>query len=105
MILRWHRRLVTRRWTYPHRLGRPPVSAETAALIERLAMENPRGGRSCAPRQRRCWPAVSSTSTPAVALQRIYVFFVMELSSRHGHILGVTTNPDGLWTVQQIRTF
>ena len=39
-ILRWHRRLVARKWTYPHRTGRPPVSAEIAALIERLATEN-----------------------------------------------------------------
>src|ERR1700750_3074300 len=39
-VLRWHRRLVTRKWTYPHRIGRPPVSAEIAALIERLATEN-----------------------------------------------------------------
>jgi putative transposase len=39
-VLRWHRRLVTRKWTYPHRTGRPPVSAEIAALIERVATEN-----------------------------------------------------------------
>jgi hypothetical protein len=39
-VLRWHRRLVTRKWTYPHGAGRPPVSAETAALIGRLAAEN-----------------------------------------------------------------
>ena len=39
-VLRWHRRLVTRKWTYPYRAGRPPVRAEIAALIERLATEN-----------------------------------------------------------------
>jgi len=39
-VLRWHRRLVTRKWTYPHRAGRPPVSAEIAALTGRLATEN-----------------------------------------------------------------
>src|SRR6185437_14190357 len=39
-VLRWHRRLVTRKWICPNRTGRPPVSAEIAALIERLATEN-----------------------------------------------------------------
>jgi putative transposase len=39
-VLRWHRRLVTCKWTYPHRTGRPAVSAEIAKLIERLATEN-----------------------------------------------------------------
>ncbi len=39
-VLRWHRRLVTRKWTYPRDAGRPPVSAEIVALIGRLAGEN-----------------------------------------------------------------
>src|SRR5713101_7044981 len=39
-VLRWHRRLVPRKRACPHRAGRPPVSAEIAALIERLAIEN-----------------------------------------------------------------
>ncbi|MGI8449101.1 MAG: hypothetical protein ACR2MP_18365 [Streptosporangiaceae bacterium] len=39
-VLRWHRHLVRKKWTYPNRTGRPPVSAEIAVLIERLATEN-----------------------------------------------------------------
>ena len=43
-ILRWHRRLVATEWTYPHRVGRPPLEEAVAVLIARMARENPRWG-------------------------------------------------------------
>jgi putative transposase len=39
-VVRWHRRLVTRKWTYPHGGRRPPVDDGIAALTGRLATEN-----------------------------------------------------------------
>jgi transposase InsO family protein len=144
-ILRWHRRLAGKKWTYPNRTGRPPVSAEITALIERLATENhgwgyqriqgellKLGHRVSASTIRRILKTLKIPPAPirridttwwqflhsqaatmlaadffhvdcAVTLQRLYCFFVMEVGSRSVHILGVTANPDGPWTVQEIR--
>jgi putative transposase len=144
-VLRWHRRLITRKWTYPHRTGRPPVSAEIAALSERLATENngwgykriqgellKLGHRVGASTIRRVLKTLKIPPAPirrtdatwrqflhtqaatmlatdffhvdcAVTLRRLYCLFIMEAGSRYVHILGVSANPDGPWTVQQIR--
>src|SRR6266516_2165825 len=43
-LLRWHRELVRRKWTYRRggRPGRPPLDAEVQGLVLRMARQNPR---------------------------------------------------------------
>src|SRR3954463_2014403 len=43
-ILRWHRRLVRKKWAYPNRPGRPPIDDGLAALVVRMATDNPNWG-------------------------------------------------------------
>jgi hypothetical protein len=42
-LLRWHGRLVAKRWTYPQRVGRRPIRREIRDAVLRLGREN-RGG-------------------------------------------------------------
>jgi putative transposase len=143
-ILRWHRRLVHWRWTYPPKRGRPPVDASLVALIGQMARESSGWGYKRiqgellslgyqvgastvrrilrrlrippAPRRNRTtWRQFRRTQAAtmlacdffhvdcAVTLRRLYVFFVLEVGTRHVHVLGVTAHPDGAWTVQQAR--
>ena len=69
-LLRWHRRAVARRWTYPRRPGRPRVSQDVTELICRLARENPRWVIQRTPGELRRLGVEVSATTVALVMGR-----------------------------------
>jgi hypothetical protein len=142
-LLAWHRRLLRWKWKQtPARTGRPPISEELAALILRLARENPTWGytriqgelrrlghrvgaftvrrvlRSAglgpaprrSPRAGPTWreflrPQASGLlaadffHVDTVTLKRLYVFTVIDHSTRHIRVLSPTAHPTADWIV------
>jgi putative transposase len=43
-VLGWHRRLVAKKWTYPHKTGRRSIDPEIASLLKQFARQNPTWG-------------------------------------------------------------
>jgi putative transposase len=70
-LLRWHRQLVARRWTYAHTgPGRPPLEPSLRAMILRLADENPHWGyRRIVGELRGAGISISATSVRKVLLE------------------------------------
>jgi putative transposase len=70
-LLRWHRQLIARRWTYSHRRpGRPPLERSLRELILRLARENPHWGyKRIVGELKGLGIAVSATSVRKVLLE------------------------------------
>src|SRR6266700_3819305 len=115
-LLRWHRELVRRRWSFPaHPPGRPPMVSQARQLVLRLAAENPSWSYK---RIHGELTGLGFTLSPSTAwivecdfftvdtiwLSRLYVFFFIELERRRVHIAGVTAHPNGAWVTQQART-
>jgi hypothetical protein len=73
-LLRWHRELVARRWTYPHTgAARRGLDDEVVELVVRLARENPRWGYM---------RIVGECRTVGV---RVSASSVRRILGRHGH--------------------
>ena len=125
-LLAWHRRMVKNKWTYPNTTGQNPrwghrrIQGELLGLGHRIGTGTVRrvlaeAGLTPAPRRasatwRQFLAAQASgllacdfAHVDTVFLQRLYVFFAMEIQTRRVHILGVSARPTGAWTAQQAR--
>src|SRR5918996_3436760 len=118
-LLRWHRELVRRKWTFRRRStgGRPPISEEVRELILRMGRENPRWGcirirgelaklgtwSTFLRSQAGAILALDFFTVETVLLQTLCVLFAIHIATRRVTILGVTRNPDSAWVTQQAR--
>jgi putative transposase len=101
------------RWGYRRLQGEPVGLGHQRRRYDPPDPDRGRAGparRRASPTWRRFLTAQASGSlacdfahVDTVFLRRVYVFFVMEIQTRRVQILGVTANPTGAWTSQQVR--
>ena len=104
-IRRWHRSLLARRWTYPHRRpGRPATAPEVRALIVRLARARTPIGATGGSKASSPGSVCGSRPAPSGrSFRRLYVLVFVELATRQVYLAGITANPTGEWATQQAR--
>lgn len=120
-LLRWHRQLVAQKWNFVHRRapGRPRIKDEIAALILRMAEDNPSWGYTRILGALHNLGYQVSRGTVANVLEEndffsvevrrlsglttYYVLFFIQLSTRTVRIAGMTTHPNEAWMLQMGR--
>src|SRR6266496_3298373 len=120
-LVRWHRELVARKWTYRRRSpGRPPIDPELRELGIRVGATTIRSilrRSGLGPAPRRGGPswgeflraqadgmlACDFFTVETAWLRTLYVLFWIELGSRRVRLAGVTANPDSAWVTQRAR--
>jgi transposase InsO family protein len=100
-LLRWHRELVARRWTYPH-IGRGArgLDQHVVDLVPR------RGGPTWTQFLRAQVGGLLACdffTVETVGLTRLYVLFVVEVERRRVHLAGITAHPTVAWVTPQAR--
>ncbi len=102
-VLKWHRQLVRRKWTFgqPSKGGRPRIEPEIESWIVRLVKENPWGTFLNHYKQQML--ACDFFTVETVWLQTLYVLFFIELGTRRVYLAGITEHPNSVWVTQQAR--
>jgi hypothetical protein len=113
-LLRWHRLLVARKWTYPHRRpGRPPTQTSIKKLILAMAADNPSWGHRRIQGELTRLGYTIAHSTVWEVLNAAGIDLAPHRSgptwrqflhgTRRLHIAAVTAHPTGAWAAQQAR--